>query len=77
MKIELNKIFEELNQRIETENLVREKSGAARILPVEIQILGQITLLANDVVAKVLPLQRTGDLDARIKSSQHFVTFVL
>jgi hypothetical protein len=41
---ELRRIFEELNERIAAENLEREDSGAPKISPVEIQVLGQMTL---------------------------------
>lgn len=77
MKNTLIKIFKELNRRIEAENQEREDSGAIKLLPVEIQILGQMSLLANEMAAKFLVLQHTGDLDALIKSSQHFALHVL
>jgi hypothetical protein len=77
MKDILLQIFRELNGRIEAENQVREDSGAVKLLPVEIQILGQMSLLANEMAAQFLVLQRTGDLDALIKSSQHFALHVL
>ncbi len=70
-------IFKELNERIESENLERENSGAPKVRPVEIQVLGQMTLLANEMIAKVLTLQRTGDLDALIKATEHFAQEVL
>lgn len=77
MKKQLILIFEELNKRIVAENLEREDTGALRIRPVEVKVLGQMTLLANKMVADVLPLQRTGDLDAIIDNSQTFVRRVL
>ncbi len=73
MKDVLLKIFDEPNAAIEKENLEREEMGTVKIRSVEIQILGQVTLLANEMAAKVLPLQRTGDLDAVIKSTHFFV----
>jgi hypothetical protein len=77
MKNELLRIFEELNERITNENFARDDSGAAKVLPVEIQVLGQMTLLLNEAIVKVLPLQRTGDLDAVILGTNHFVQQVL
>ena len=73
MKEVLIKVFEELNERIEAENLERNSTGAAPVLPVEIRVLGQMALLANEVVSKVLPLQRTNDLDATIHKTNQFV----
>lgn len=77
MKDTLLAIFKELNDRIVTENADREESGAAKLLPVEIRVLGQATLLANEMVAKILPLQMTNDLDATIEVAQYFILGVL
>lgn len=70
-------IFKELDDRIEAENVDRENAGGMKIRPVEVLILGQMTLLANEMAAKILPLQRTNDLDAVLKNTQGFVTRVL
>lgn len=70
-------IFRELNDRITIENAERDETGALKLRPVEVRILGQITLLANELVARVLPLQMTNDLDAVIEQTQGFVTKVL
>lgn len=70
-------IFKELDERILTENKERKETGAARIDPVEVRILGQVTLLANKMVAEILPLQMTNELDATITKTQGFVTKVL
>jgi hypothetical protein len=74
MKETLIQIFEELNERIEAENEEREDSGAAKLCAIEVHILGQMSLLANEVTARILPLQRTGDLDAVIKGTQGFIS---
>lgn len=70
-------IFKELNERITNENEERKEAGTARIDPIEVRILGQVTLLANKIVAETLPLQMTNDLDALITNTQGFVTKVL
>jgi hypothetical protein len=77
MKDTLLAIFRELDGRIETENNICDSDGALKIRPVEVRILGQITLLANELVAKILTLQRTNDLDAVIENANGFVTTVL
>jgi hypothetical protein len=77
MRDTLLAIFKELDERIEAENAELEAMGGMKIRPVEVQILGQITLLANEMVASILPLARTNDLDAVIKNTQGFVTRVL
>lgn len=65
MKDTLLLMLTELNERITTENLEREESGALKLSPVEIRILGQVSLLANELVAKVLPLQMTNEAASR------------
>lgn len=77
MRDTLFAIFDELDKRIEAENVDLETIGGTKIRPVEIQILGQITLLANEMVARLLPLAHTNDLDAVIKGTRGFVTRVL
>jgi hypothetical protein len=77
IKQTLRTIFEELNDRIAAENAEREKTGAMKLRPAEVRIFGQITLLANEMVAQVLTLQMTNDLDAIIETHQAFVTDVL
>ena len=62
---------------MEVENDRRRQESAMELRPVEIRILGQVTLLANDIVAKVLTLQRTNDLDATFNINQDFVTDLL
>jgi hypothetical protein len=51
----LVQIFTELNDRISQENSMSEESGALKIRPVEIKVLGQLTLLANKMVTDILP----------------------
>jgi hypothetical protein len=77
MKDTLLAIFKELDERIEVENTDRDAIGGLKIRLVEVRILGQITLLANDMAAKILTLQRTNDLDAVIKNTHGFVMAIL
>ncbi|MGE0526724.1 MAG: hypothetical protein AB7G93_01980 [Bdellovibrionales bacterium] len=77
MKDKLLAIFTELNERMTAENVEREEAGAMKLRPVEVRILGQVTLLANEMAAQVLPLQMTNDLDVVIEQAQGFITKVL
>jgi len=77
MKDTILAIFKELNDRIDAENGEREETGVPKLRPVEVRILGQVTLLANELVAQILPLQMTNDLDAVIEVAQGFVIAVL
>ncbi len=77
MKDILIQIFTELNDRITQENLERAKDGRIKIAAFEVKILGQATLLANDLIAKILPLQMTNDLDAVFEANEYFATHLL
>lgn len=77
MKDILLKIFEEMNTRIEAENAERELSGTPKLRPIEVKVFGQATLLANEMVAQVLSLQMTNDLDAQVENDQAFAKGIL
>ena len=77
MKDMLLDIFKELDERIEAYNATIKDGKATKLRPVEVQILGQFTLLANETVAKVLTLQRTNDLDAVIKKNDWEIKRIL
>ena len=67
MKNLVKKIFTELNQVIELENLQRLKDGTLRIPKSEIIIFGQMSLMVNESVATILDLAQTGDMDAKLR----------
>ncbi|MCB9026437.1 MAG: hypothetical protein H6625_08990 [Bdellovibrionaceae bacterium] len=56
MKDTILAIFKELNDRMILENNEREKEGVVKLRPVEVRILGQVTLLANEMATQILPL---------------------
>lgn len=64
MKALLRKVFQELDSRIEKENVIRREDGALPVSACEIKILGQMSLLANDKVSAILSLAQTADMDA-------------
>jgi hypothetical protein len=70
-------IFNELNEWIEAYNAAIGPDETGRLRPIEVLILGQFTLLANDVAARVLTLQRTNDLDAVIKENDWNIRRIL
>lgn len=76
MKAVLEKIFHELDLRVDEENETRYEtryeSGAARISVAEIKVLGQTSLLAQPEFTFDLDLAQTGDLDAQLKCD-HFI----
>ena len=67
MKNLIKKIFTELNQVIEIENLQRLKDGTLTIPKSEVLIFGQMSLMVNDSVATILNLAQTGDMDAKLR----------
>jgi hypothetical protein len=69
---QLEKLFIELNHRIEKLSRERRDEGLLPIPKSKIQILGQMSLLANEKVSLLLSLAQTGDFDARLKM-EHFV----
>lgn len=77
MKNLLLTIFKELDEWIESYNADIDSEEGGKLRPIEVQILGQFTLLANDMVARILTLQRTNDLDAVIKENNWNVRKIL
>jgi len=67
MKKLMQKIFTDLNQAVEIENLQRLKEGILIIPKSEILILGQMSLMLNESVATILNLIQTADMDARLR----------
>jgi hypothetical protein len=67
MKKLIKKIFTDLDQAIELENLQRLKDGTLAIQKSEVLLLGQMSLMVNDSVAPFLDLIQTGDMDARLR----------
>jgi hypothetical protein len=67
MKNLIKKIFAELNQVIELENLQRLKDGTLTIPKSEVLIFGQMSLMVNESVATILNLAQTGDMDAKLR----------
>lgn len=68
MKDLLGKIFLELDELVEAENLEREDMGGALIPRAQIKILGQTSLLAQPELTAKLHLAQTGDLDAHLRA---------
>lgn len=66
-KTQLEGIFSELNNRIEDINSERINSGIPALARAEVQILGQMSLLANEKISIFLSLAQTADLDALLK----------
>jgi len=77
MKDLLIAIFKELSDWIEAYNLELDPDDFGKLKPVEVRILGQMTLLANDVAANILTLQRTNDLDAVIEKNDWNIKRIL
>ena len=67
MKELIKKIFTELNQAVEFENLQRIEEGALTIPKSEVLILGQMGLMLNKSATKILRLTQTGDMDAKLQ----------
>ena len=67
MKNLIKKIFTELNQAIELENLQRLREGTLTIPKSEVLIFGQMSLMVNESVATILNLAQTGDMDAKLR----------
>jgi len=67
MKKLIKKIFTDLDQAIELENLQRLKDGTLAVPKSEVLLLGQMSLMVNDQVAPILNLIQTADMDARLR----------
>ena len=67
----MKKIFTDLNQAVEFENLQRLKEGTLTIPKSEVLLLGQMSLMLNESVTTILNLIQTGDMDAKLQMD-HF-----
>ena len=67
MKKLMKKIFTDLNQAVELENLHRLKEGTLTIPKSEVLLFGQMSLMLNESVATILNLIQTGDMDAKLR----------
>jgi len=63
----MKKIFTDLNQTVELENLQRLKDGTLTIPKSEVLVYGQMSLMLNEPVATFLNLIQTADMDARLR----------
>ena len=63
----MKKIFTDLNQAVELENLQRMKEGVLTIPKSEVLLIGQMGLMLNESVATILNLIQTGDMDAILR----------
>jgi hypothetical protein len=67
MKKLMKKIFTDLDQAVEFENLQRLKEGILTIPKSEVLLFGQMSLMLNESVIKMLNLIQTGDMDAKLR----------
>jgi len=67
MKKLMKKIFTDLNQAVELENLHRLKEGTLTIPKSEVLLFGQMSLMLNESAATILDLIQTGDMDAKLR----------
>ena len=63
----IEKIFTDLNQAVELENIQRLKDDTLRVPKSQILIFGQMSLMVNESVAPILNLAQTGDMDAILR----------
>lgn len=77
MKNTLLAIFKELDEWMGAHNTDLGAGDGAKLDPIEVHVLGQLSLLANDVVANVLTLQNTNDLDARLRKNDWNIKRIL
>ena len=75
-RAQLRAVFIELDRRIDELNRERRREGGFPLSKAEIQLLGQMSLLANQRVSALLSLAQTADLDALLKM-EHLVKEVL
>ncbi len=77
MKDLLIAIFRELDDWIEAYNTGIDPEQGTRVKPIDVKILGQFSLLANEFAVRVLTLQRTNDLDAILRANDWNIKRVL
>jgi hypothetical protein len=63
----IKKIFTDLDEAVEFENLQRLKNGTLTIPKSEVLLFGQMSLMLNESVVKILDLIQTGDMDAKLQ----------
>ena len=63
----IEKIFTDLNQAVELENIQRLKDGTLRVPKSQILIFGQMSLMVNESVSTILNLIQTADMDAKLR----------
>jgi len=63
----MHKIFSDLNQAVELENLRHLKEGTLAIPKSEVLLFGQMSLMLNETAATILNLIQTGDMDAKLQ----------
>ncbi len=63
----LRKIFTDLNQAVDSENLQRAEDGVLPIPKSKIILFGQMSLMLNPSVSSILTLIQTGDMDAKLE----------
>ena len=63
----MKKIFADLNQAVELENLQRLMVGTLTVPKSEVLIFGQMSLMLNESAKKNLSLIQTGDMDAKLQ----------
>lgn len=64
----LRKIFTLLDQRITILNQERKEMGSPQITCAQIELLGQMSLLSNEMVSHQITLADTADMDAHLKT---------
>ena len=67
MKELMRKIFADLNQAVELENIRRLEEGISTIPKSEVLIFGQMSLMLNESATSYLSLIQTGDMDAKLQ----------
>jgi hypothetical protein len=70
LKSQLESLFQRLDQKIEELNRQRRADGLIPVSKAKVQLLGQVSLLANEKVSVVLTLATTGDLDAFLRMDE-------
>lgn len=65
-KKQLELIFKELNEKVNSLNKERLEEGSLRISRAEVRLLGQMSLLVNEKVSAILSLAQTADMDAQL-----------
>lgn len=70
LKSQLENLFQRLNLKIEGINQERRVDGLIPVSKAKVQLLGQVSLLADEKVSSILTLAMTGDLDAFIRMDE-------